>query len=809
MVRYLLALLLGLATSGWAANIRSVPLGGRSGALPTVPQTISAPAINLLRGLDISNRPGLPSALPGLPSAPSVRTQPAAQLPAGNALRAQPGRAPAAGLPPVQAAAPAKSETSLSSLERIAAQIQARSDKPAGLETSKHDTDRDFDLKAPGSKAEPVAAQTDSVLPRGRKGKQDEASPNSDDGGGPGYPRRTVAFNEHEFPSVAFRPNIPIEEKIIEAIDNSRKSIRIALYEFKLRGVLEALHRARSRGVKVEIILDYSNVFPENHPDSDYKQRRSKEIWGLIREGIDFTVLRGVTKYGILHNKFAIFDGKMAEFGSFNWSFSAEKSHYENAHFSIERARVKAFNAYWTYLRARSVPFDRAQKHDWPKTVPPPPAAASASIDFNGTELPAFLFMPGGSAFEDTVVKALDAAKSSVDVAMFALRSTRIAQALARARKRGLNVRVVMDQSQSGSEYFGPYAGWLANQDISIRTLAGPNPDSDYPMAEKMHHKFMVLDGELVETGSANWTKRASMDNYENAHFLADETDAAAYLFAFNHMFKLAQVYPRPDTAPTLPTDAELENDIQNPPAQPSPDKPEPPPLPAARNVRFHGRTLPSFALLPYRPIEPLIVEAIDAADKSISLAIYEFTSEPILDALRRAKKRGLAIEIVLDRAHLYTSGIDHNGQPRKPKPQIVALVKEGFDMKVLRGQHSGIMHNKYLVLDEELVMFGSYNLTDVAEKHHFENVIFSRDSGRVEYYGKYFAYKRELAEEIDPDKLDELLSRTLGLASADEPDLDMESADGTKSAAALPSPPEDEALPLEFNGERFPNQLF
>ena len=123
-----------------------------------------------------------------------------------------------------------------------------------------------------------------------------------------------------------FRPNVPIEEKLIEAINAtpSGTTLRIALYEFKLRATLDALRNARKRGVDIKIILDYENVFPSLKPDSDYQPKRSPEIWTLLREGFDVSVLRGLSEYGINHNKFAVFAGKMVEYGSYNWSYTAE-----------------------------------------------------------------------------------------------------------------------------------------------------------------------------------------------------------------------------------------------------------------------------------------------------------------------------------------------------------------------------------------------------------------------------------------------------------------------------------------------------
>ncbi|MBI5624671.1 MAG: hypothetical protein HY924_12905 [Elusimicrobia bacterium] len=834
-------------SSGLAQQIRAVSLPSGNNAIPAVPVSMSAPAMDLrldrLTGgsgflapsvnsvaapaLSDTAQPGLPVlAQPALPAAPE----------AGRSFATPETSLPSSVLSvsktPVKTQEAAGSEEAgRGAFERLSAEVPFAEPKAADLQGQKEYADRSFDFKlgAESAAAGAVAGADLAASPidyeaagldyesagldyetagRGRA-KAEEPASNSDDGGGADYPVRTVTFNNKEFPSVALRPNVPVEDEIVKAIKASRKTIRLALYEFKNRAVMDALARAKRRGVKIQLIVDYSNVFPKNDPDAAYRMRRSNELWSLIRDGYDLRVLRGVTAYGINHNKFAIFDGRLAQFGSYNYSFTSENSHYENALFTTQKSRVWALKEYYDYLLGISVPFAQAREHSWPQTPAKPPAGTQAgTVDLNGTALPAILFMPDGTAFEDAVVKGLDAAKKSVDVAMFALRSRRITDALVRAHERGVKVRMVMDESQSTSEYFGPFVQWLASKGIAVKTLAGPNPDSDFPMAEKTHHKFMILDGRIVETGSANWTKRASVDNYENAHFLDDKTDAAAFSFAFEHMFKIAQAFAKPAQLPVLPTDEELLHDILNPPPpKPTPPAPDLPDLPAAPIVDFNGAQLPSYALLPDHPIAPNIIKAIDAAKKTIRLALYEFTSESILEALRRAKTRGVKVELVLDRNHVYTSGINHEDQPRKPKPQVVALIKEGFDVKILRGKRSGVMHNKIMVVDDGLVGFGSYNLTDVAEQSHFENFIFTKDAGRVAAHLKYFQYMRGLAEDIDMAKLDEILARTLRSMQEAQ---DAGEASGTHlRRPEYPPPPQDTDQPIKLGNEAFPRQLF
>ncbi|MBI3564376.1 MAG: DUF1669 domain-containing protein [Elusimicrobia bacterium] len=338
-------------------------------------------------------------------------------------------------------------------------------------------------------------------------------------------------------------------------------------------------------------------------------------------------------------------------------------------------------------------------------------------------------------------------------------------------------------------------------------------------MAEKMHDKFMILDGKLVETGSPNHTARASLDNYENAHFLQDKTDVAGFAFHFAHLWAVGRALEKPAAAPAIPTDEQLRQDVLNPTLPPAPPPAtDPVPLPAARTFEWRGRAYPTEAFRPYEPVEEHVVAAIDAAKKTLKISVYQFEQQSVLDALQRAKKRGVKVSVVLDRSHVYTTGTSHEGGPRKPRPMVVELVKSGFDLLLLKGQGSGIMHNKFLLADDELLEGGSYNYTTQSETDHFENVFFTLDEGRVKLYMRYWDYMRENAEPVDMDKLEEILNRTSASeaeaeaaaeSEASEPEASKRKPDPDGRTSKFPAPPKDEAAPIVFNGKHFPRAIF
>lgn len=110
---------------------------------------------------------------------------------------------------------------------------------------------------------------------------------------------------------------------------------------------------------------------------------------------------------------------------------------------------------------------------------------------------------------EDPMVERLEAlvrgAKTSIDVAVFTLTDNRLSQALLDAHRQGVRVRILTDDEKAhdkGSDVFA-----LAQRDVPVRFDHSPF---------HFHHKFAVFDGEVLVTGSYNWTRGADRDNREN-----------------------------------------------------------------------------------------------------------------------------------------------------------------------------------------------------------------------------------------------------------------------------------------------------
>jgi len=131
---------------------------------------------------------------------------------------------------------------------------------------------------------------------------------------------------------------------------------------------------------------------------------------------------------------------------------------------------------------------------------------------------------------KEIVLMAIKEAKTSIDVAIYSFTSKQIALALVNAQQRGINVRVVVDNKSNSGKYTA--VTYLANHYVPVRF------NNKYMI---MHHKFMIIDGHSIETGSFNYTKSAAFRNAENVIYLRNRPDIAKkYTQEFNRLWSEA-----------------------------------------------------------------------------------------------------------------------------------------------------------------------------------------------------------------------------------------------------------------------------
>lgn len=314
--------------------------------------------------------------------------------------------------------------------------------------------------------------------------------------------------------------NINLSSKVIERINNSRRSIDAALYSLSGTvgaNVASALVAAKNRGVKVRVIGEYDN--------------RTTLPWStLTNNGItvvyDAYGLNDGT--GLHHNKFFVFDarGGAADSvwvwtGSWNATDPGTDADRQNA---IELQDVALAGAY-----------TREFEEMWGSNTETPNSSVSkfGARKLNNTP---HKFIIGGKYVESYfspsdrtttyIGKALGKAQSSINIAMLTFTRKELADSIVVKKNAGKKTRVILDNGTDlGTQY--PY---LQSSGVDILLKVGTG---------FLHHKYAIVDAEpyggtaWVVTGSHNWSSAAETRNDENTLIIKDNRIGNLYIQEF------------------------------------------------------------------------------------------------------------------------------------------------------------------------------------------------------------------------------------------------------------------------------------
>lgn len=132
-------------------------------------------------------------------------------------------------------------------------------------------------------------------------------------------------------------------------------------------------------------------------------------------------------------------------------------------------------------------------------------------------------------------------------------------------------------------------------------------------------------------------------------------------------------------------------------------------------------RSIPTINHAHFENIQNKIINALDSAKVSIKVVMAWFTNETLFNKLVEKHNEGLEVEIAI-----YADGINN---------------KHGVDIAQLphklikRSKRGGLMHNKFCVIDNQVVITGSYNWTDNAEFRNDENITIEKDPVQATNY--------------------------------------------------------------------------
>ena len=346
-------------------------------------------------------------------------------------------------------------------------------------------------------------------------------------------------------------------QRIMEKIENAQRSIDVAMYSMSDASIRNALGAAIDRGIQVRVIFDPASSERKN-PDGT----RSAHLESL---GAD---VRYVNK--IMHHKFAIIDGVQSEndnpmeatvvTGSGNWSYGAASKYDENTVITRGDAELAlTFQNEFNYVWENSRDFEYNDDLSYFETewVDRPELENVNGLDvvFTSDNFTTYVSSRYGATFRvrtgyntvsDRLVSLINEAQESIWVASGHMRSRPIAEALKAKRLTHpeMDIRVYLD----GQEYV---SGWKQGEqarklvDCLERAAGRASKEQkcydvgyyfgkelgdaglnvrykyyafrwNYSYALQMHHKYIIVDGNQVASGSYNFSDNAEHNTLEN-----------------------------------------------------------------------------------------------------------------------------------------------------------------------------------------------------------------------------------------------------------------------------------------------------
>src|SRR5215207_6898878 len=274
----------------------------------------------------------------------------------------------------------------------------------------------------------------------------------------------------------------------------------------------------------------------------------------------------------------------------------------------------------------------------------------------------------GAGGVDGPIVEAIDTARLSVDVAAYSLSLNSVRYALIRAHERGATVRVVMESSNMDRS--DPQR--MIEAGIPI---IGDNRDG------LMHDKFIVIDKSEVWMGSMNFTDGGTYDDNNNLMRIHSTKMAENYLKEFEEMFTENMFGP------------DIVAETPNP------------------TITIDGTRIDTY-FSPDDGVLAALVPVLESARESIYFLAYSFTTNQLGEIVRQKAEVDLTVAGVMDDEQVRSN----QGTEFDPFRQADLDVRiDGID---------GLMHHKVFIIDEKIVVMGSYNFSQNAEERNDENLM-------------------------------------------------------------------------------------
>lgn len=278
---------------------------------------------------------------------------------------------------------------------------------------------------------------------------------------------------------------------VLNEISNSKESIDIAAYGFDNNKIIyNELLKAKIRGVKIRIVYNYDR---KNY----YKDTN------------EFVKIADISSHdnsdALMHDKFIIFDNSSVITGSMNFSHTGLSGFNSNSIIYVHSKELaKIYEEEFTQMLSGNFKNNKTKRN-------------IKTLIIDNTKITP-LFSPKDKIITNHIIPLIDNAESYVYVPAYTITHNDFSQALIRAKKRGVDVKIISDASNPNSRHSKIKLLRSEQIPVKIENYAG-----------KVHSKSVIIDDKYIIIGSTNFSNSGENFNDENSLIIENNMLAKYY----------------------------------------------------------------------------------------------------------------------------------------------------------------------------------------------------------------------------------------------------------------------------------------
>lgn len=292
--------------------------------------------------------------------------------------------------------------------------------------------------------------------------------------------------------------------------DSAKESIDIAIYGYdEIPKITEAIKRAKARGVKIRFIYD-----EHSNPEKTYY--KSNNIIKDLAEVYRSDKSNSITQTNMLmHNKFVIFDNNTVFTGSMNFSRTGLSGYDANNVIIINSKEIAE------YYGKEFEQMISGKFHNQKSKI-----TSSNRFQLGSSSVEVYFSPQDKSSFR--IIELIKETKHYIYIPTFLITHTQISNELIFAKKRGVDVRIIMDANNVYTTH---------TKHAFLRANGIPLKVENY--AGKLHSKAMIIDDEYIIAGSMNFSNSGENKNDENLLVIKNSELAKSYKKFFLYLWTI------------------------------------------------------------------------------------------------------------------------------------------------------------------------------------------------------------------------------------------------------------------------------